>query len=139
MGVQGFDDVLAANDEYVRGFAHGGLDARPARSLAVVTCMDGRLDPLAMLGLEPGDANVLRNAGARIDDHVLADLALAAGALGVRRIAVVAHTDCRAVKSGQEELLRADVERIRSSVELEGLEAAGFVYDVETGRLSRVC
>lgn len=132
----GFDDVLAANEAYARGFALGGLSGRAAKRLAVVTCMDSRIEPLAMLGLAPGDAKILRNAGARVADDVLAALALARDRLDVTRVMVVAHTDCAAVQTGREEILRGDVEKLG---ELAGVESGGFVYDVETGLLSRVC
>lgn len=159
-----FADVLAANDEYARRFSLGGLTGRAAKGLAVVTCIDTRIEPLAMLGLAPGDAKILRNAGARVTDDVLATLVVARNLLGVDRVMVVAHTDCRmsaadeseihdaiaaaggpdtrdlhfAVAAGREETLRGDVERIRSSGYLEGLESGGFLYDVETGRLQRL-
>jgi carbonic anhydrase len=139
VGGHGFDDVLAANEEYARDFALRGLSGRAAKGLAVLTCIDSRIEPLAMLGLAPGDAKILRNAGARVDDGVLSTLVLARSALGVTRAMVIAHTNCAAVQAGQEDLLRADVERIRSAPELEQLEAGGFLYDVDTGRLSRVC
>ena len=139
MGGDGFEDVLAANEEYARGFALRGLTGRAAKGLAVLTCMDSRIEPLAMLGLEPGDAKILRNAGARVDDAVLAALALAADRLDVTRVMVVSHTDCAAVKTGREEILHGDVERIRSFPQLARIEAGGFVYDVGSGRLSRVC
>lgn len=139
MGGHEFDDVLAANEEYARGFSLGGLTGRAAKGLAVLTCMDSRIEPLAMLGLVPGDAKILRNAGARVDDATLAALALAHRELGVARVMVVAHTDCRAVRTGREELLREDVERLRSAPELADADAGGFVYDVGTGRLSRIC
>jgi carbonic anhydrase len=135
----GFEDVLAANEEYARGFALGGLSGRAGKGLAVLTCMDSRIEPLQMLGLEPGDAKILRNAGARVDGDVIAALALAGNQLDVVRVMVVAHTDCAAVKTGREEILRGDVESLRSAPELAGLETGGFVYDVETGALSRVC
>jgi carbonic anhydrase len=160
-----FDDVLAANEEYAREFALAGLTGQAAKGLAVLTCMDTRIEPLAMLGLGPGDAKILRNAGARVDAGVLATLALAHRLLGVTRVMVVAHTDCRmsvgdesqlheamaaagdpdpsefsfAVGAAREETIRRDVEQIRSSLHLAGVEAGGFVYDVETGRLRRVC
>ena len=133
----GFDDVLAANEEYARGFALAGLSGRAARGLAVVTCMDSRIEPLPMLGLVPGDAKILRNAGARVDAGVIAALVLAMNRLDVTRVMVVGHTDCAAVTTGREEILRRDVERLRSAPELAGLESGGFVYDVETGLLSR--
>lgn len=160
-----FADVLAANEEYAQGFSPRGRGGRPARRLAVLTCIDTRLEPLPMLGLAPGEANVLRNAGARVTDEVLAALVVARHLLGVERALVVAHTDCRmgaasedelheaiaaaggpdtrslsfAVAAGREETLRGDVERLRSSPYLAGLECGGFRYYVETGRLRRIC
>jgi carbonic anhydrase len=128
-----------------------------------LTCIDSRIDPLAMLGLEAGDAKILRNAGARVTDEVLTTLVIATYLLGVDRLMVIAHTDCRMVAQSEEELhdaireaggpetsdlafatsadqgstVRADVERVRSFERLEALEVGGFVYDVSTGRLSR--
>ncbi|MGH3009445.1 MAG: carbonic anhydrase [Gaiellaceae bacterium] len=135
----GFEDVLAANAEYAHRFALSGLSGRAGKGLAVLTCMDSRIEPLQMLGLVPGDAKILRNAGARVDDDVIAALALAGKQLDVVRVMVVAHTDCAAVKAGREEIVRGDVEKLRSAPELAELETGGFVYDVETGALSRVC
>ena len=134
----GFDDVLAANEEYARGFSLSGLTGRAGKGLAVLTCMDSRIEPLQMLGLAPGEAKILRNAGARVDDGVVAALALAHERLDVTRAMVVAHTDCAAIgPEERERTLRSDVARLRS--ELAQIEAAGFVYDVETGLLSYVC
>ena len=134
----GFDDVLAANAEYARTFSLGGLTGRAGKGLAVLTCMDSRIEPLEMLGLVPGEAKILRNAGARVDNGVIAALALAHERLDVTRTMVVAHTDCAAIgPEEREETLRADVARLRS--ELASVEAGGFVYDVETGRLVYVC
>ncbi|HEY2353541.1 MAG TPA: carbonic anhydrase [Gaiellaceae bacterium] len=134
----GFEDVLAANEEYARSFSLGGLTGRAGKGLAVLTCMDSRIEPLQMLGLVPGEAKILRNAGARVDDGVIAALALAYERLDVTRAMVVAHTDCAAVGPDErEEILRGDVARLRS--ELPQIESGGFVYDVETGRLSVVC
>jgi carbonic anhydrase len=136
--VAGFDDVLAANEEYARRFSLGGLTGRAGKGLAVLTCMDSRIEPLQMLGLVPGEAKILRNAGARVDDYVIAALALAHERLDVTRAMVVAHTDCAAVgPEEREETLRGDVARLRS--EVPSVEAGGFVYDVETGVLSRIC
>ena len=138
MGGDAFEDVLGANEEYARGFALAGLSGRAAKGLAVLTCIDSRIEPLAMLGLSPGDAKILRNAGARVDAGVLATLALAHRLLGVTRAMVVAHTDCAAIGAGErEETLRSDVARLRS--ELASVEAGGFVYDVETGALTQLC
>ena len=165
MGEDVFDDVLAANDDYARGFPLRGLSGQAAKGLAVVTCMDTRIEPLAMLGLAPGDAKILRNAGARVDPQVLSTLVVAFRLLGVTRAMVVAHTDCRmsvesetelhealaaagnpdarelsfAVRAAWDETLREDVQRIRSSPHLVGLAAGGFLYDVETARLRRIC
>lgn len=160
-----FADVLAANEEYSRGFSLSGLSGRAAKGLAVLTCIDTRIEPLPMLGLVPGEAKILRNAGARVTDDVLATLALARYLLDVERVMVVAHTHCRmsaasedelhdaiaaadgpdtrslsfAVGAGREGTLRQDVQRIRSSPYLAGIEAGGFVYDVESGRVFPVC
>jgi carbonic anhydrase len=160
-----FADVLAANVAYAQRFTHGGLQARAARGLAVLTCMDSRIEPLAMLGLDPGDAKILRNAGARVTPDVLRTLVLASYLLGVDRLMVIAHTDCRMasgseddvhaavreaggpdtrdltflVTDDQEGAVRADVELVRSSPHLTRLRAGGFRYDVETGRLTQLC
>jgi carbonic anhydrase len=160
-----FADVLAANIAYLDRFAYTGLQGRAARGLAVLTCMDSRIEPLAMLGLLPGDAKILRNAGARVTDDVLRTLVLASYLLGVDRLMVIAHTDCRMtagseadvheavrqaggpdtsdmtflVTDDQEASVRADVERVRSSPYLAGLRVGGFRYDVETGRLTQLC
>jgi carbonic anhydrase len=161
----GFDDLLAANRDYAEGFAHAGLPARAARGLAVVTCMDSRLEPLPMLGLRPGDAKILRNAGARVTDEVLRTLVLAVHVLGVERVMVVAHTDCRMAKVTDEQVhssiletagvdtrslefhtlddqlavLRDDVQRIRSWPFLRpGLPVVGCRYDVGTGEIEVV-
>jgi carbonic anhydrase len=160
-----FDDVLKANAEYADSFAMGGLEAVAARGLGIVTCMDSRIEPLALLGLSPGDAKILRNAGARVTDDVLRTLVLAVHLLGVNRVLLMPHTRCRMVqaedaavheaikqRSGldtrsldfrlitdQEAVLRADIRRIRSSPYLPGdLPVAGVVYDVDTGRLRPV-
>lgn len=164
MGGDAFADVLAANAAYVDRFDRGGLSGRAARGLAVLTCMDTRIDPLAMLGLAPGDAKILRNAGARVTDDVLRTLVLAQYLLGVERVMVIAHTDCRMAGGTEEDVhaaiaaaggpdtralrfettvdqvatLREDVGRLRSSVYLAGLETGGFLYDVHTGRVEQV-
>ena len=164
-GDETFDDVLAANEAYAHGFRLEGLEPVAAKGLAVLTCMDSRIEPLAMLGLAPGDAKILRNAGARVTDDVLRTLVLASYLLGVDRAMLVAHTKCRMasgeeddvhdavaaaggpdtrslaflVSSDQEETLRDDVQRVRSSPYLTNLQVGGFIYDVDTGRLTRVC
>jgi len=160
-----FADVLAANADFAASYDLNGLEATAARGLAVLTCMDSRLDPLRILGLVPGDAKILRNAGARVTDDVLRTLVLARYLLGVDRILVMAHTRCRmaggteddvheAISAAggpdtrsmsfltaldQDEALCLDVQRIRSYPYLERTQAGGFVVDIDTGRLRRVC
>ncbi len=99
-----FDDLVEANRRNQAGFALRGLTGRPARGLAVLTCVDTRIDPLAVLGLTPGDAKILRNAGARVTDDVVRSLALVVAALGVERVALIAHTDCAVAKATDDEL-----------------------------------
>jgi carbonic anhydrase len=160
-----FADVLAANEAYAADFRLAGLDPVAAQGLAVLTCMDSRIEPLAMLGLEPGDAKILRNAGARVTDDVLRTLVLASYLLGVYRAMVVAHTRCRMANGAEEDVhaaiaeaggpdthslgflttddqqttLREDVERIRSWPYLRDLRVGGFLYDVDTGALTQLC
>ena len=162
---QTFADVLHGNESYAREFRHEGLESHAAKGLAVLTCMDSRIEPLQMLGLKPGDAKILRNAGARVTDDVLRTLVLATYLLGVDRAMVVAHTKCRMasgdendvhaaldeaggpdtrslaflVTDDQEATLRADVQRIRSWPYLSKLTVGGFLYDVDTGRLAQLC
>src|SRR6266516_2805226 len=81
-----------------------GLQARAAKGLAVLTCMDSRIEPLAMLCLQPGDAKILRNAGAHVTDDVLRTLVLASYLLGVDRAMVIAHTDCRMATGSEDDV-----------------------------------
>lgn len=94
-----FSDVWAANAAFAADFPLAGLSGKAAHGLAVVTCMDTRIDPLAVLGQAPGDAKILRTAGARVTDDVLRSLVLAVHLLGARRVLVVAHTDCGLIGS----------------------------------------
>ncbi|HXG76845.1 MAG TPA: carbonic anhydrase [Gaiellaceae bacterium] len=152
--------VLEANERFAATFAHGELDRRPRRRLAVVTCMDARIDPLASLGLELGDANVLRNAGAAVTDDVLRSLAVAHALLGTEAALVVGHTECGLHGASDdalrealgappgarflpfadlEESVRAGVRAIETCALLPaGFRAWGFVYDVRSGRLHAV-
>ena len=165
MSTDPFADVLAANATYSGTGHRADLDGRAARRLAVLTCMDSRIDPLAMLGLQPGDAKILRNAGARVTDDVLRTLVVASYLLDVDRVMVVAHTQCRMAGStegdvheaiaaaggpdtrslsfltapDQRAALETDVQRIRSSPYLGQLAIGGFLYDLQTGRLQRLC
>jgi carbonic anhydrase len=164
-GRNDFEDVLGANAAYVDEFRLGGLPARAARGLAVLTCIDSRIEPLGMLGLGPGDAKILRNAGARVTDDVLRTLVLASYLLGVERLMVIAHTNCRMSESSEDEVhtamreaggpdtrslsflmtmdveaaAREDCQRVKSSPYLTRLEVGGFLYDTDTGRLTQLC
>lgn len=158
-----FSDVLAANADYAETFEGLGLGGRAARGLAVVTCMDSRIDPLAILGMKAGDVKILRNAGARVTDDVLRTLVLACYLLDVTRVLVMPHTRCRMVGSAEDDIhalieerygvdtyslefrtvldqessLRRDIRRIRSFPMLPAdLVVGGAVYDVDTGRLT---
>ncbi len=91
---QAYDEILQANAAYVASGEHVSLDVRPARHLAVVTCMDARIAAFPVLGLQLGDAHVIRNAGARVTDDVLRSLALSTHVLGVQKALVIAHTRC---------------------------------------------
>jgi carbonic anhydrase len=160
-----FADVVAGNDRYVEGFADQALTGRAARGLAVVTCMDSRIDPLALLGMAPGDVKILRNAGARVTDDVLRTLMLASYLLGVERVLVMPHTDCRMATSSEEEIhslilrdfgvdtrsvkirtvadqraaLVQDVLSIRTYALLpKNLIVGGAIYDVRTGHLDPI-
>lgn len=163
-GGDAFADVIAANREHARSFRPLAAAGVAAKGLALLTCMDSRIDPLAMLGLRPGDAKILRNAGARVTDDVLRTLVLASYLLGVNRVMVVAHTECRMAggteddvhraiteaggpdttslsfltTTDQEEALRNDVRRIRAWPYLRDLAVGGFIYDLATGALGRV-
>jgi carbonic anhydrase len=160
--VSAFDTELAANETYAASFVDPDLPGRAARGLAVVTCMDSRIDPLGMLGLGKGDAKILRNAGGRVTGDVLRTLVLAVHLLGVDRVLVVQHTNCRMASvtddqahaaiseaSGidtrslefrtmhdQRAALEHDVQRVKSSPYLPAdLAVGGGIYDVRTGRL----
>ena len=160
-----FADVMAANQSYAADFRHAELEPLAAKGLGVLTCMDSRIDPLALLGLVPGDAKILRNAGARVTDDVLRTLVLASYLLDVDRVMVVAHTGCRMTSGSEadvhdeirqaggpdtrsisflttddpESALRADVQRVRSWPYLGNVVVGGFLYDLDTGRLRQVC
>jgi carbonic anhydrase len=149
--------LLAANAEYAAARAVVA-DARPSRRLAVVTCMDARIDVFAALGLHLGEAHVIRNAGGRVTDDVLRSLALSSHVLGVDTVVVMQHTRCGLAGVTDEELrertgadlgffpiddhaaaLREDIELLISQPYLAPLRAiAGFVYDVDSGVVSDV-
>jgi carbonic anhydrase len=161
---QSFDDLLAANADYADRFDLAGFDGIARAGVAMVTCMDSRIDPIGMIGLRPGDAKVLRNPGGRVTDQTLLALILSVHLLGVDRILVVPHTRCAMVGTeaelqqrvrdacgsdtelptfgaveDQPAALRADVERVRDHALIPGSVAVGGCrYDVDTGRLTRL-
>lgn len=159
-----FDDLLAANDRYRSTFALGGFDGVARAGVAIVTCMDSRIDPLGMVGLEPGDAKIFRNPGGRITPEALTAIVIAVHLLRVDRVLIVPHTRCAMASVSEQEMhrqlsattgidcswlplgtvsdqhaaLREDVHKIRAHPLVPGrVEVGGFVYDVDTGGLLR--
>lgn len=154
------DQILAANREYAARLPEE-VPVRPRRELAVVTCMDARLDVFAALGLQPGDAHVIRNAGGLVTDDVIRSLCLSQRLLGTRTIVLVGHTDCGLegisddgfaadlmADTGHrpdwtaggfdrvEQAIQASMRRLQASPFLaDQNRVAGFVYDVDTGQL----
>jgi carbonic anhydrase len=160
-----FDDLIAANRAFADDFDLGGFDGVARAGVAIVTCMDSRIDPLRMVGLSQGDAKIFRNPGGRVTDQALEALVLGVHLLGVRRVMVVPHTRCAMASATEAELqervgtsagqdaswhafhvvpdqsaqLRTDVHRVRSHPLIpESTAVAGFLYDVDTGLLQPV-
>ena len=158
-------ELLAANEEYVADFTKGHLPMPPARRVAVLTCMDARLDPAKFLGLGEGDAHVIRNAGGRAREYAISSLIISYKLLGTREFLVIHHTDCGMLTftNGQlqeqlrrdlgtnasavdflpftdlEESVRHDVKTVRSSPFFpKDISVGGFVYDCRSGRLREV-
>ncbi len=158
------DDLLANNASYADGFSKGSLPMPPAKQVAVVACMDARLETGALLGLLEGDAHVIRNAGGVVTDDVIRSLVISQRLLGTREIMLIHHTDCGMLTFEDDEL-KAQIEQdtgIRptfamdafSDVEADLLQSIarvraspfiphkdvvrGFIYEVETGRLREV-
>ena len=134
-----FDDLIEANRRYQVDFHDSGVAGAAAKGLAVLTCIDSRIDPLAMLGLRPGDAKILRNAGARVTPDSLRSLVIAANLLGVTRACVVQHTDCAMVGCTEEQM--ASAIEAASGADTEGWEflattdqLATLKYDLDTLR-----
>jgi carbonic anhydrase len=162
--VELFDDLVRANQAYVAQGAHRSLPVKPTRGLAIVTCMDSRIDAFASLGLDLGDAHVVRVAGARVTSDVLRSLALSHHALDTRSVAVIGHTDCglsdpagdlpdrlaalmRHPPEARDWHTFRDVRQaVREDCELllrwpdrpQGLTLAGYVLDIMDGRLEEV-
>jgi carbonic anhydrase len=161
--MQDFSDLFAANAEFVKEFKSQELTGQAKKGLAIITCMDSRIDPLRIVGMQPGDAKILRNAGARVTEDVLRTLVLATHLLNVNRVLVMPHTDCR-MASGTEDEIHAAIKE-RSGVDTRGIEirtvkdqvaalnadlvriksfpllpkeiaVTGGIYDVKSGRLN---
>jgi len=158
------DDLLANNQAYAEEFDKGDLPIPPARKIAVLTCMDARLSPYVMLGLNEGDAHVIRNAGGVVTDDEIRSLAISQRLLGTEEIMLIHHTDCgmltfkdddfsrqlqedTGVKpswpaesfSDLDEDVRQSIARIQASPFIPRKDSVrGFVYEVETGRLREV-
>jgi carbonic anhydrase len=117
----------------------GPLPPQPRQRLAIVTCMDARLDPLGMLGLSLGDANVIRNAGATVSDDVLRSLGAAVERLGVARVVLIGHTDCAGHDSDASAVASvADGARRLRGAMPDGFGVDAFMYDVASGALTPV-
>lgn len=158
------DDLISHNGEWAEGFAHAGLPTAPARHLAVVVCMDSRIDVFAALGLDLGEAHIIRNAGGIVTDDVIRSLVISQRFLNTTDIVVIQHTRCGMQTFTDDELadaldeetgqrptwkigsfkdldqsVKSSVRTIRHSPFVPHRDQVwGFVYDVETGKLRRV-
>lgn len=157
------DELVAANQAYAKGFTDPGMDARPVRRVAVVACMDARLDLHAALGLRLGDCHTIRNAGGVVTDDTIRSLTISQRALGTRSVVLIHHTGCGllgltedfrheleqevgqrpswAVESFKDldQDVRQSIERVRTSPFLPHRDdVRGFVFDVTTGSLREV-
>lgn len=159
------DELLANNATYADAYSHGALPAAPRLPVAVLTCMDARIDPHRLLGLEEGDAHVIRNAGGVANDDAIRSLTVSQRKLGTREVVVILHTDCGMRTFEEEQFVRElegetgvvpmwettefhdeiDVDvrravaRVNSSPFLPYTDSVrGFVYEVESGRLREV-
>ena len=157
------DDVLQNNERYAESFDKGELPMPPAKKLAIVACMDARVNPYPILGLELGDAHVIRNAGGVVTDDEIRSLAISQRLLGTREIMLIHHTDCGMLTFSDDDFrsqleedtgvrpewaaeafsdlegdVRQSIARIKASPFIPNKEVRGFVYEVETGRLREV-
>jgi len=156
--------LLANNDQYARSFTQGDLPMPPSAHVAVVACMDARLDVYGLLGLELGQAHVIRNAGGVLTDDVIRSLIISQRLLGTRSIVLIHHTDCGMLTFNDEQVLdqieaetglrpsfplhafphlEDDVRQAMASLRENPFlphrdDIRGFVYDVKTGRLKEV-
>ena len=158
------DELLDNNASYAATFEKGALPLPPARRVAIVACMDARLDPARALGLDEGDAHVIRNAGGIVTDDVLRSLTISQRLLGTQEIVLLHHSDCGMLTFSDDDLadnvagetgerpvfafgafrdldedVRASIARIRTSAFVPRTDSVrGFVYDVATGALREV-
>jgi carbonic anhydrase len=159
------NELLEANKRFTEGFEKGDLPMPPARHVVVLTCMDARLHPERFLGLDIGDAHVIRNAGGRASADAVRSLIISSKLLGTREFVVIHHTDCGMLTFTSQELQKRlteetgadashieflafanleesvveDVRRIRESPFIaDDIPVSGFVYDVRTGQLKKV-
>jgi len=158
------DELLANNAQYAATFVKGHLPLPPARHVAVVACMDARLDVHELLGLDEGDAHVIRNAGGAVTDDAIRSLAISQRLLGIREVVLIHHTDCGMLTFSDGDLkakiqaevgirppfaleafadldedVRQSIARVKASPFVPHREEVrGFVYDVKTGRLREV-
>ncbi|MGL5824003.1 MAG: beta-class carbonic anhydrase [Nocardioides sp.] len=159
-----FDDLIAANAAYASRFQGANFDGVARAGVAIVTCMDSRIDPLKLLGLEHGDAKIFRNPGGRVTEAALEALVLGTHLLGVQRILILPHTRCAMASHSQQELqdrvsasagvdaswhpfhviedqvvaLADDVRRVTAHPLIPPtVVVGGFLYDVDTGRIDR--
>jgi carbonic anhydrase len=158
------DELLQNAERYAESFDHGELPLPPAKAIAIVACMDARLDPHKLLGLEEGDAHVIRNAGGVVTDDEIRSLSISQRLLGTTEIILIHHTDCGMLTFSDDEFrqqiqqetgikpawaaeafgdvkedIRQSVARIKSSPFIPNKDSVrGFVYDVKTGRLEEV-
>ena len=155
-------EFLQANEAYARNFQKGNLPMPPARHVAVLTCMDARIDPARVLGLEEGDAHVIRNAGGRASDDAIRSLVISEQLLGTNTVVVIHHTDCGMLTFSNDDLrskihqeLKADADHIdflpfkdleqsvrddvatlkASPLIPKDVDISGYIYDVKSGRL----
>ncbi|MGA0798769.1 MAG: beta-class carbonic anhydrase [Candidatus Nanopelagicales bacterium] len=160
-----FSDIINSNKAYQNNFSFNSLSGLAVKELAIVTCIDSRIDPLAVVGMKSGDVKILRNAGARVTEDVLRTLVLASYLLNVKRILVMPHTDCAMATSeeveiherildkyqvdtrslefrtvtNQKEALKMDITRIRSFPFLaKNVAVAGAIYNVTNGALELI-
>ena len=165
MPMAAFDDLIAANRRFAADFHGGDFDGVARAGVAIVTCMDSRIDPLRMLGLAHGDAKIFRNPGGRVTTAALEALVLGVHLLGVERVLVIPHTRCAMAQSTEAELrarvgasagvdaswqhfhviedqlaaLRADVRTLSSHPLIpDRVAVGGFLYDVDSGLIDRL-